>query len=131
MMRFIFSFLLLIFPLAAGADLTAGNWEVTATTTIEGMGQPTSLTQTRCLSAEDARDPSRLLGGGGASCNFTDRNDTGSVFTFQVACTTNPPFVGQGTVRYSDSTLDGEVELRTEGFRTQSRLAGRRLGPCS
>jgi hypothetical protein len=122
---------LLVLATPANADLSAGSWEVTALTTIEGMGQPTSMTQTRCLSAEDARDPSRLFGGtGGTPCEFTDRNDSGSVFTFQVTCSTNPPFVGQGSVRYSDGTLDGEVELRAEGFKTQSRLSGRRLGPC-
>jgi len=130
-MRFALSLILLMSAAMARADLTPGSWEVTALTTIEGMGQPTSLTQTRCLTAEDARDPSRLFGGtGGALCDFTDRNDSGGVFTFEVACSTNPPFVGQGVVRYSASTLDGEVELRTEGFKTQSRISGRRLGPC-
>ena len=129
-MRLVFCLILVAAAAPARADLTAGNWELTATTMIEGIGQPTSYTQTRCLSAEDARDPSRLFGGSGVGCSFTDRNDTGSVFTFQVTCSTNPPFVGQGSVRYSADSLDGDVELRTEGFRTQSRLAGRRLGPC-
>ena len=126
--------LLLVLLLAsapARADLAPGNWEISASTVIEGFGQPTSMTQTRCLSAEDARDPSRLFGGAqGGRCDFTERNDTGSVFTFQVTCSTSPPVVGEGSVRYDASSLQGEVELRTDNFKTHSRITGRRLGPC-
>jgi hypothetical protein len=124
--------LVLLFASApARADIAPGNWEISAATTIEGLGQPSSFTQTRCLTAEDARDPSRLFAGTpGGRCDFTSRNDTGSVFTFQVTCTTQPPVVGEGSVRYDASTLEGEVEIRMDGLKTHSRITGRRLGPC-
>lgn len=115
----------------AHADISPGNWEISATTTIEGIGQPSSYTQTRCLTEEDARDPSRLFAGTpGGRCDFTSRNDTGSVFTFQLTCGTNPPVVGEGSVRYDAATLEGDVELRMDSLKTQSRITGRRLGPC-
>lgn len=115
----------------ARADISPGNWEISATTTIEGIGQPSSYTQTRCLTEEDARDPSRLFAGTpGGRCDFTSRNDTGSVFTFQLTCGTNPPVVGEGSVRYDAATLEGDVELRMDSLKTQSRITGRRLGPC-
>jgi Protein of unknown function (DUF3617) len=126
--------LLLVLLLAsapARADITAGNWEISATTTVEGLGQPSSFSQTRCLTEEDARDPSRLFAGTpGGRCNFTSRNDTGSVFSFQVSCGTNPPVLGEGSVRYDAATLEGDVELTMEGLKTQSHITGRRLGPC-
>lgn len=122
---------LLLASAPARADLAPGNWEISATTVIEGIGQPSSLTQTRCLTEEDARDPKRLFAGTpGGRCDFTSRSDTGSVFTFQVTCTTTPPVVGEGSVRYDAAKLEGEVELRMEGLKTHSRITGRRLGPC-
>ena len=115
----------------ARADITPGNWEISATTTIEGLGQPSSYSQTRCLTEEDARDPSRLFAGTpGARCDFTSRNDTGSVFSFQVTCSTKPPVVGEGSVRYDAAKLEGDVELRMDSLKTQSQITGRRLGPC-
>ena len=122
---------LLLVSAPARADISAGNWEISATTVIEGIGQPSSFTQTRCLTEEDARDPSRLFAGTpGGRCDFTSRNDTGSVFSFQVTCGTNPPVVGEGSVRYDAASMEGEVELRMDGLKTQSRITGRRLGPC-
>jgi len=127
----LFLLVLLLASAPARADITAGNWEISASTVIEGMGQPTSLTQTRCLTEEDARDPGRLFAGTpGGRCDFTSRNDTGSVFSFQVSCGTNPPVVGEGSVRYDAATLEGDVELTMEGLKTHSHITGRRLGPC-
>jgi hypothetical protein len=123
--------MLLLASAPAHADILAGNWEISATTTIESLGQPSSFTQTRCLTEEDARDPSRLFAGTpGARCDFTSRDDTGSVFTFQLTCSTNPPVVGEGSVRYDAARMDGEVELRMDGLKTHSQISGRRLGPC-
>jgi hypothetical protein len=126
-----FLLVLLLASAPARADLSPGNWEISASTMVEGMSQPSTLRQERCLTAEDARDPSRLFGGTpGGRCDFTSRNDTGSVFTFQVTCTTQPPVVGEGSVRYSAEALDGEVDLRADNLKTHSRITGRRLGPC-
>jgi hypothetical protein len=129
-MKRLWLMLLLASP-PAHADISAGNWEISATTVIEGLGQQSSFSQTRCLTEEDARDPSRLFAGTpGGRCDFTSRNDTGSVFSFQVTCGTNPPVVGEGSVRYDAASIEGEVELRMDGLKTQSRISGRRLGPC-
>lgn len=127
----LFLLVLLLASAPARADITPGNWEISATTVIEGMGQPTSLSQTRCLTEADARDPSRLFAGTpGGRCDFTSRNDTGSVFTFEVTCGTNPPVVGEGSVRYDAANMEGDVELTMDSLKTHSHITGRRLGPC-
>lgn len=129
-MRFLFLVLVIIMPLAR-ADIEPGNWEIAATTTVQGIKEPTSIMQTRCLTAEEARDPSRLFGpSAGARCQFTNRNDTGSVFSFEISCSGQPPFRGSGSVRYARDSLEGELELKTDDFVTRSRIAGRRLGGC-
>jgi hypothetical protein len=122
---------LLVIGLPARADIEPGNWELSATTVVQGIREPTSIVQTRCLTAEEARDPSRLFGSSpGAKCQFTNRNDTGSVFTFEISCNAQPPLRGSGSIRYGREVLEGELELKTEHFATRSRIAGRRLGSC-
>lgn len=127
MLRLVFLFM--ISP--ALADIEPGNWELTATTQMQGIREPTSMVQTRCLSAEEARDPSRLFGASpGARCQFANRNDTGSVFTFEIACESKHPIRGSGSVRYGRDSLQGELELKAEHFSASSRITGRRLGGC-
>jgi len=71
---------------APAADIQEGNWEMTVTTSVEGMpGSMAPITQTRCLTREDARDPSRLVGAG-AGCEFSNKRDSGSEVSFDVAC---------------------------------------------
>ncbi len=117
--------------LPARADIEAGNWEISSSTTVQGIKEPTSLVQTRCITPEEARDPSRLFGASpGARCRFLHRNDTGSVFTFEISCDAQPPLRGVGSVRYGRETLDGELELTAEHFSARSRITARRLGGC-
>lgn len=121
-----------LFASAAWADIDPGNWELTATTELQGIKEPASFTQTRCLTPEDARDPSRLFGSSpGAGCQFLNRHDTGSVFTFEIECASPQPIRGHGSVRYKRDSLEGELELKTDIFAARSRISGRRLGGCS
>ena len=123
--------MLLVIAFNAWADVEPGNWEISATTQLEGVKEPGSFVETRCLSPEDARDPSRLFGSSPAlGCEFTNRNDTGSVFTFNVSCGGPPPVRGAGSVRYSHNALDGELELKINDLVTHSRITGRRIGGC-
>ena len=130
-MRWGVLFFIVISP--AWADIDSGNWELSATTEVQGIKEPVSLVQTRCLTAEEAHDPSRLFGSSPAArCQFVNRSDTGSVFTFEIACgaAPQPPISGSGKVRYSSDSLEGELELMAEHFVTRSRITGRRIGGC-
>lgn len=123
--------LLFFFVSAAWADIDPGMWQLTATTEMQGIKEPTSFTQTRCLTPEDARDPSRLFGSSpGAGCEFVHRNDSGAVFTFEIVCNSQLPIRGSGRVRYGPGEIEGELELRTDQFSARSRISGRRIGGC-
>lgn len=116
------------------ADIQEGNWEMTITTSVVGMpGGMAPITQARCLSREDARDPSRLIGAG-AGCEFSNRRDTGSEITFDVVCSGQVPMSGSGAVRYTAQSVEGTLELSAnmgnQRILTRSQLSGRRLGEC-
>jgi len=117
----------------AFADVEPGNWELTVTTVVEGMpGAMAPVTRSRCITPDEARDPSRLTGG--AECQFSNRRDSGSEITFDVSCGGPLPMRGSGAVRYQPQSIDGTLDISADAsgqkIMTRSRIAGRRLGPC-
>jgi hypothetical protein len=90
------------------------------------------VTRARCITPEEARDPSRLVGG--ADCQFSNQRDSGSEISFDVVCGGQVPMRGSGTVRYTAQNIDGTLNISadTGGQKivTRSRIAGRRLGGC-
>ena len=119
---------------AARADVEPGNWEVSITTSVPGTaGEIGPVVRTRCLSADDARDPSRVLGPGGG-CEFTDRRDDGSVYTFAIVCGGQMPMRGVGSVRYGAASMEADLELSGDAggqsFATRSHVSAHRVGPC-
>ena len=126
----------LLLPFAARADIDPGNWEMTVTTQMEGMPQPVGpIVRTQCLTAEDSRDPSRVLNPGSGSCEFSNRRDSGGAYTFDVSCSGQFPMRGTGTVNYGAQSMSAELDLMADvsgkKVGTNSRISGRRLGPCS
>ena len=125
---------ILLAAMPASADIGAGNWEMTVGTVIGGAPGAT-VTQTQCLRAEDARDPSRLFGSPGGGCEFTNRQDSGTVYRFNISCPGTANLTGRGEMRYSHDAMNGELVLRMqiEGKDTEMRtsIKARRLGPCT
>ncbi|OAI50116.1 hypothetical protein AYO46_10565 [Betaproteobacteria bacterium SCGC AG-212-J23] len=129
-----FVFALILSGGAARADIPAGNWEMTLTTSIEGMpGAMAPVTQVRCLTREDAQDPSRLVGSA-PGCEFSNKQDTGSEISFDVVCSGQVSMGGRGVMRYTAQSVEGSLDLtaNASGQRivTRSQLSGRRLGEC-
>ena len=120
--------LVLLPVLPVRADIQPGSWEVTVRMQIEGMTEPQTITQIQCLTPEQAKDPGSLFGKSGPLCEFSNRNDTGSTLTFDVACSMQ--MRGKGSVRYTAQSLEGDLEIGFEGFSSRSRISGRRLGGC-
>jgi hypothetical protein len=127
--------------LAAADNIEQGNWEFTVDVHAEGLGalqpKPGPIVNTRCISAEQAANPAKVLGDAGArgECQFSNQRDTGSEFTFEVQCTGRIPVHGSGKIRYSAQTLDGDLDRDGDAqgmqFKTRSHVSARRLGPCT
>jgi hypothetical protein len=114
-----------------------GSWELTVTSQMQGMDKPIGpLSKTQCFTAEDTKDPGRVLGTGG-SCQFSNRQHSGDLFTFDVKCGGALPMSGKGRIRQGSGSFEGDLDLAVDsgagggsslGMRT--RVSGRRLGPC-
>jgi uncharacterized protein DUF3617 len=140
-MRTLLFAVLLVPALAAAENIEPGSWEFTVDVHAQGLGafqpKPGPIVNRRCISAEQAANPAKVLGDAGArgECQFSNQRDTGAEFTFDVQCTGRIPVHGSGKMRYSAQTLDGDLDLDGDAqgmqFKTRSHVNARRLGPCS
>jgi hypothetical protein len=121
------------------ADITPGLWEFTITLAsgAPGGATPPPFRSTQCYGAEDARDPSRLLGKAtnpGADCKYVDRNYSGNTFTFRMQCTGVMAMESAGRIDFSAEKMDGTVESKAnmmgQAIEMRNNLTARRVGSC-
>jgi hypothetical protein len=127
---------LFFFIATAHARVEPGNWEFSVESPLQGNGAgPT--TKQRCITAEEASDPQKVLAEarGKNDCQLSNLRDSGTEYSFDVECKARIPLKGSGAVRYTPRSLDGEIDLvgETQGLRLKARsfVSGRRLGPCN
>ena len=127
--------LLFFFATAAHAAVEPGNWEFSLESPLQNNNAPE--VRQRCISADEAKDPQKVLSEvrNKNNCQLSNVRDSGSEYRFDVACEAKVPVTGSGTVRYTPTTIDGAIDLvgETRGLRlkTRSFVSGRRLGPCN
>jgi len=126
--------ILLVLPLAAAAEINPGEWEVKVTTAVPGT-PPAEQSLTRCLSAEDSRNPGRLFGAPGPGCEFLNQRDDGRAYRFDILCRDqNVTVSGSGDMAYAPARIEGSLTVRTvvgaQTLDVRSRIQARRLGPC-
>jgi hypothetical protein len=134
MLRFAAVMMLLIG--SAHARVEPGNWEFSVESPLQGNSSGPATRQ-RCISAEEAGDPQKVLAEarGKNDCQLSNLRDSGTEYSFDLECKARIPLKGSGAVRYTPRTLDGEIDLvgEAQGLRlkTRSFVSGRRLGPCN
>lgn len=126
--------LLLAVPLSAAAEIVPGDWEIKVTTVLPGTPQ-VEQAQTRCLGAEDSRNPGRLFGAPGPGCEFLNQRDDGRTYRFDILCRDqNVTVSGSGDMAYAPERIEGSLTVRTvvgaQTLDVRSRIQARRLGPC-
>lgn len=129
---------LLAVPLAASlavsAEINPGEWEIKVTTALPGT-PPAEQALTRCLTAEDSRNPGRLFGAPGPGCEFLNQRDDGKAYRFDILCRDqNLTVSGSGDMSYAPERIEGSLTVRTvvgaQTLDVRSRIQARRLGPC-
>jgi len=131
---------LLVVPLAVSAQLPKpGLWQIGAQT--QAVGLPLALSPMaieHCLTADDARDPSRLLGRlsspGATGCAYTNSAYSGSNFHFAMECEGILGIKASGDVAFTATSLNGAIAstatISGQAVDLRSTLSARRLGEC-
>jgi hypothetical protein len=134
------AFFFICLPAAAGPPLPApGLWKIGAQTQAAGM--PIALAPMaieHCLTPEDAKDPSKLLGRlstpGATGCAYTNSAYSGSNFHFAMECSGVFGIKASGDVAFTETTLSGAIDstasLNGQPVEMRSVLSAVRLGDC-
>ncbi len=125
---------------ALAADVSPGLWEITMETRAASAPgfAPAPFHLTQCLTAEDARDPGRLLGQianpGATDCTYTERTYSGNSLSFAMQCAGGFAIASRGQVAFSAETMEGSIAATANvgGTRveTQNKISAHRVGAC-
>lgn len=125
---------------AEAADISPGLWELTLETRVSAAPGfvPPPYTLNQCLTAADARDPGRVLGGvanpGASGCTYTERSYSGNTFRFRMQCAGTLGISSHGEVSFTATTLAGTITATAGqgGQKTEfsNLIRGRRIGGC-
>jgi len=125
---------------ALADDISPGSWQIMMETRVpaEPGFAPPAFQLTQCLTAEDARDPSRVLGGvsnpGASGCNYTDKSYSGNTFTFAMTCGGGYGIKASGRIAFTANSMDGTIQstatVAGKPVETQNKISARRLGSC-
>jgi hypothetical protein len=119
-------------------DIAPGLWELSLDARVDSdLGfQPGPVTLNQCISKDDARDPSKLLGpiaaAGATGCSYSEKSYVGQEFRFTMQCSGTLELTTTGDVTFSATTLRGMITTSSsiDGGKVEftSALVGRRLG---
>ena len=133
-MRFTLLFLLAIaFP--ALAEIEAGEWEFTSTTTSRLLPGPQNASFKRCIRPEEAQNPDRWMAEPGqqGDCKLTPGKKSADTYSWTMQCP-HGNIRGAGSARLTRTTMEGETnmtgELQGQKFELRTKVTGKRLGPC-
>ena len=125
---------------ASAQDILPGLWEITLETRVEGAEgiAPAPYMMNHCLSAADARDPSRVLGPlanpEASGCTYSDKRYAGSTFRFSMECSGVLNLKTQGEVSFSETRMSGSMttsgSLMGQSTQIRSLISAQRLGGC-
>ena len=127
-------------PLSQAADISPGLREISVESRVSespGFTPPTSR-MTKCFTAQDARDPSKMLGDvantGATGCTYTERNYSGSTLTFAMQCAGDFAMVSRGTISFAADTMQGNITAKAnvagQNVEMQNKISARRVGGC-
>lgn len=127
-------------PAAFAADIQPGLWELALETRVAVSPDfsPAPVTMNQCLTAQDAQDPSRILGSaanpGASDCTYTEKNFAGSTFRFMMQCAGSLSIQARGEITYSATSMQGSIvstaNIAGQATELRSRITARRLGNC-
>ena len=98
--------------------------------------QPVTVNQ--CLTAADAKDPSKLLGSiaspGASGCSYTNRSYSGNTFSFAMTCSGTLGINATGSVSFTGTTMSGTINtsanINGEPVEMRNVVMAKRLGDC-
>jgi Protein of unknown function (DUF3617) len=125
---------------ATAQDLSPGLWEISVEAKVPASPgfAPAPFKLTQCVSAQDVRDPAKLLAGmanpGATGCTYGNSSLTGNTLRFTMQCAGTLDLRAAGEVSFTPASMNGAVvstsNIGGQKVEMQSIVAARRLGNC-
>jgi hypothetical protein len=121
----------------AQSTISPGLWQISVQLNAEAVAmQPVTVNQ--CLTAADARDPSKVLGGiaspGASGCAYSQRSYSGNTFSFAMECAGSLGIRATGSVSFTASTMSGTINtianINGEPVEMKNVVMAKRVGDC-
>ena len=122
----------------AQGPMRPGRWESTMQMQMAGSPiQMPEMKNTRCVTPEDAKDPSRSLpsgpegrGGQKSDCKMSDYKVTGNTATWKMVCTSPQAMTSTGEMTFTDDSYTGTMKMDSPQGPMTMKLTGKRVGDC-
>jgi hypothetical protein len=122
----------------AQSPVRPGQWEVTMQMQIDGSPiQMPAMKSTRCITPEDAKDPSRAMpmgpegrGGQKSDCKVSDYKLSGNTASWKTVCTSPQPMTGSTEMTFADDSYSGTMKMDSPQGPMAMKMTGKRLGDC-
>ena len=123
----------------AQSPIRAGRWESTMEMQMAGSPlQMPPMKNTRCVTAEEAKDPAKSLpsgpegrGGQKSDCKMSDYKTSGNTATWKMVCTSPQPMTMMGEMTFTDDAYTGTLKTDMPQGPMTMKMAGKRIGDCS
>lgn len=138
--RYILAIILTVPGICWSQYLSPGLWQISVQTQAAAIPMTMAPLQvSQCLTAEDAKDPSKLLGNitspGASGCTYSDKSYSGNMFHFTMKCMGTLAIKATGDVSFTSSTLSGTIDtsatVNGQSLEMKSSVSAQRLGECN
>jgi hypothetical protein len=122
----------------AQSPVRPGRWETTMQMQMAGSPiQMPEMKSTRCVTPEDAKDPSTSMptgpegrGGPKSDCKMADYKVSGNTATWKMVCTSPQPMTSTGEMTFTDDSYTGTMKADTAQGQMTMKMSGKRVGDC-
>lgn len=136
---------LIVAPLLSQGQMKPGRWEVTTQMDMPGMPvKMPAMTQTRCVTPEQAKNPGDTVDPGGRgrgnnNCKTSDYKVDGNKVTWKMACTGAEAMTGDGEMVFNGDSYAGKMTMTMPaqgagrgalGGPMTLLMSGKRIGEC-
>ncbi len=123
------TFIIAALFMLGNASATAANtdelWEITSAMEMQGMSMP-STTQTSCLAKNQPYRPAAE----DKNCSISDVRVSGNKTSWKMRCTGKDAMEVDGVMTKTATSLNGVMNMRTQGERMTMKMSGRIVGKC-
>lgn len=137
--RYVLAIVLAVPGICWSQDLSPGLWRISLQ--VQSAAVPVTmppLQLSQCLSAEDAKDPAKLLGSvaspGATGCTYSDKRYSGNSFHFAMECTGTLAIRATGNVSFTSTSVSGTIATSAtvtgQPVEMRNSISAQRIGDC-